>query len=113
LYIPPVPLELESRLLQYSIGSMMGWPPSEARRGKLRHGAWERNLIKLRSFPGLLATHAMHRAIELGFGLRRRGITIPVTGCVIAAATESTGASILTLDEHFAHLAREANVEIR
>jgi predicted nucleic acid-binding protein len=52
------------------------------------------------------------RAGELGFGLRRRGMTVPVTDCVIAAAAESIGAGILTLDQHFAHLAREADVEI-
>lgn len=53
------------------------------------------------------------RAGELGFRLRRRGITVPVTDCVIAATAESAGASIFTLDEHFAHLARESGVEIR
>lgn len=52
------------------------------------------------------------RAGELGLGLRRRGITVPVTDCVIAAAAESIGAGILTLDGHFTHLTREANVEI-
>lgn len=52
------------------------------------------------------------RAGELGFGLRRRGVTVPVTDCVITAAAESMGAGILTLDQHFAHLAREVDVEI-
>lgn len=52
------------------------------------------------------------RAGELGFGLRRRGITVPVTDCVIAAAAESVGAGILTLDQHFTHLARETDVKI-
>lgn len=52
------------------------------------------------------------RAGELGFWLRRRGITVPVTDCVIAAAAESAGASILTLDEHFTHLASESGVEV-
>lgn len=53
------------------------------------------------------------RAGELGFRLRRRGVAVPVTDCVIAAAAESAGAGILTLDDHFVQLAREADVEIR
>lgn len=53
------------------------------------------------------------RAGELGFGLRRRGITVPVTDCLITAAAECAGASILTLDGHFAHLARETGIEVR
>lgn len=53
------------------------------------------------------------RAGELGFRLRRHGITVPVTACVIAAAAESGGAGILTLDDHFVQLAGEADVEIK
>lgn len=53
------------------------------------------------------------RAGELGFGLRRRGITIPMTDCMIAAAAESIEADILTLDQHFRHLERSISVSIK
>lgn len=41
------------------------------------------------------------RAGGIGFELRRRGVTIPITDCVIAAAAEYIGGRILTLDAHF------------
>lgn len=53
------------------------------------------------------------RAGELGFGLRRRGITIPMTDCMIAAAAESIEADILTLDQHFLHLERSISVSVK
>lgn len=44
------------------------------------------------------------RAGMIGFELRRRGVTVPVTDCVIAAVAESIGGHILTLDGHFAQI---------
>lgn len=41
------------------------------------------------------------RAGEIGFELRREGITIPTTDCIVAAAAESIGGDLLTLDGHF------------
>lgn len=52
------------------------------------------------------------RAGELGFGLRRRGVTVPITDCVLAAAAETMGGRILTLDGHFEELAREADLQL-
>ena len=52
------------------------------------------------------------RAGELGFGLRRRGVTVPITDCILAAAAESVGGHILTLDGHFEELAREAALRL-
>ncbi|MGB3682562.1 MAG: PIN domain-containing protein [Rubrobacteraceae bacterium] len=52
------------------------------------------------------------RAGELGFTLRRRGITVPVTDCMIAAAAESAGGRILTLDSHFTELAKVASLDV-
>lgn len=46
------------------------------------------------------------RAGDLGFDLRRRGVTVPVTDCVIAASAETIGGRILTLDGHFEEIAR-------
>lgn len=43
------------------------------------------------------------RAGRIGFELRRRGVTIPITDC-IAAAAESIGGRILTLGTHFAKI---------
>jgi predicted nucleic acid-binding protein len=52
------------------------------------------------------------RAGRLGFELRRRGVTVPTTDCVIAAVAESVGGRILTLDDHFEELARAASLTI-
>lgn len=52
------------------------------------------------------------RAGRLGFELRRRGVTVPVTDCVIAAAAETIGGQILTLDGHFEELARVASLSV-
>jgi len=52
------------------------------------------------------------RAGRLGFELRRRGLTVPVTDCVIAAASEQTGGHILTLDGHFHQLAEVAPLTV-
>lgn len=43
------------------------------------------------------------RAGEIGFKLRRKDVTIPVTDCIVAAAaeSESIGGNLLTLDGHF------------
>ena len=50
------------------------------------------------------------RAGMLGFELRRRGVSVPTTDCVIAAVAESVGGRILTLDGHFEELARAASL---
>lgn len=52
------------------------------------------------------------RAGRLGFELRRRGVTVPTTDCVVAAAAESIGGRILTLDGHFEELARETSLKL-
>ena len=50
------------------------------------------------------------RADGLAFGLRRRGVTFPLPDCVIAAAAESTGCALLTLDGHFGEIARVSSL---
>ena len=52
------------------------------------------------------------RAGRLGFELRRMGVTVPVTDCVLAAACEYAGGHILTLDTHFQRLAEIASLTI-
>ena len=52
------------------------------------------------------------RAGRLGFELRRRGVTVPTTDCVIAVVAESVGGRILTLDGHFEELAPAASLTI-
>lgn len=52
------------------------------------------------------------RAGGLGFELRRRGITVPVTDCIIAAASETVGGRILTSDRHFESLADVATLTL-
>jgi predicted nucleic acid-binding protein len=50
------------------------------------------------------------RAGMLGFELRRRGITVPTTDCIIAAAAESIGSRVLTLDAHFGEISKVASI---
>lgn len=52
------------------------------------------------------------RAGRLGFDLRRLGVTVPITDCIIAAAAESIGGLVLTLDRHFEELTRVADLEL-
>lgn len=52
------------------------------------------------------------RAGRLGFELRRRGVTVPTTDCIIAAGAESAGGNILTLDGHFEELAQVASLRL-
>lgn len=52
------------------------------------------------------------RAGRLGFELRRRGVTVPVTDCVIAAAAETIGGRMLTLDGHFEEFALVASLTV-
>lgn len=52
------------------------------------------------------------RAGRLSFELRRRGVTVPITDCLIAAVAESIGGRMLTLDDHFAQIAEVATLTI-
>lgn len=59
------------------------------------------------------ATRAVYdRAGGLGFELRRRSITVPVTDCIIAAASETVGGRILTLDNHFVDISEVADLTV-
>ncbi len=53
------------------------------------------------------------RVGRLGFEMRRLGVTVPVTDCIIAAGAESVGGHVLTLDGHFEELARVASLDLR
>jgi len=53
------------------------------------------------------------RAGRLGFEMRRLGVTVPVTDCIIAASAETVGGHVLTLDVHFEQLARVASLDLR
>ena len=52
------------------------------------------------------------RAGGIGFELRRRGVTVPITDCVIAAAAESIGGRIFTLDSHFAEISEVSEITV-
>jgi predicted nucleic acid-binding protein len=52
------------------------------------------------------------RASTLAFELRREGITVPITDCIIAAASEFVGGRILTLDTHFQEIAGIASLTL-
>jgi predicted nucleic acid-binding protein len=52
------------------------------------------------------------RAGRLAFELRRKGITVPITDCMIAAASESAGGCVLTLDAHFQEIAEISSLTV-
>ena len=77
----------------------------------------ESEMSRLRTALGTVAyietsRETYERAGSFGFTLRRRGITVPVTNCVIAAAAKSAGGRILTLDTHFTELAKVASLDL-
>ena len=77
----------------------------------------EAELSRLRSALGALKwvgamREIYERAGGIGFELRRRGVTVPITDCVIAAAAESIGGRILTLDSHFEEISEVASLTV-
>ena len=77
----------------------------------------ERELYELHAALGAVvwieATRETYaRAGRLAFELRRKDITVPITDCVIAAASESAGGCILTLDEHFQEMAEISSLTV-
>ena len=52
------------------------------------------------------------RAGRLAFELRGKGLTVPITDCVIAAASESAGGCVLTLDVHFQEIAEITSLTV-
>lgn len=77
----------------------------------------ERGVSELRYALGAVAwaetsREVYSRAGDLGFELRRRGVTVPVTDCVIAASAETIGGRTLTLDGHFEELAKAASLTL-
>lgn len=49
-------------------------------------------------------------ASELGFNLRRVGLTVPATDLIIAASTIRADATLYHLDAHFESIARHSNL---
>jgi predicted nucleic acid-binding protein len=57
---------------------------------------------RLTALPFLETTFAVwRRAGELSFGLRRRGVTLPLSDLVVAAAAMEHRCRVYTLDPHF------------
>jgi len=52
------------------------------------------------------------RAGELAYSMRRKGRSIGLSDCYLAAAALARGASILTLDRHFRELKREVSLRL-
>jgi predicted nucleic acid-binding protein len=77
----------------------------------------ERELSELHTALGAVvwieATRETYaRAGRLAFELRRKGLTVPITDCVIAAASESAGGRVLTLDAHFREIAEISSLTV-
>ncbi|NJL28623.1 MAG: PIN domain nuclease [Thermoanaerobaculia bacterium] len=47
-------------------------------------------------------------SIDLGFGLRRKGITVPATDLIIAASALRAGALLYHLDSHYDQIAQHS-----
>jgi predicted nucleic acid-binding protein len=52
------------------------------------------------------------KAYELGFNLRRKGITVPHTDILIAACALSKGCTLVHADNHFDLIAQHVNLNI-
>jgi predicted nucleic acid-binding protein len=77
----------------------------------------ERELSELHAALGAVvwieATRETYaRAGTLAFQLRRKGITVPITDCIIAATSESAGGRVLTLDAHFHAIAEISSLTV-
>lgn len=77
----------------------------------------EGELSRLRAALGAVkwvatSRETYERAGDIGFELRRRGVTVPITDCVIAAAAESIGGLILTLDSHFTEISEVSTLTV-
>lgn len=77
----------------------------------------EDELSRLRAALGAVSWIETSREIYertggISFGLRRRGVKVPITDCLIAAAAESIGGRILTLDRHFAEISKVAELTV-
>lgn len=53
------------------------------------------------------------RAAEMGYQLRRQGITVPVTDLVIAASAMQTNATLYHLDAHFDSIQEHCGLKAR
>ncbi|MFP3939016.1 MAG: PIN domain-containing protein [Thermoanaerobaculia bacterium] len=60
-----------------------------------------------------LGREQFDRACNLGFTLRRDGITIPATDLIIAASAITAGAELLHGDGHFDRIAEVSELEAR
>ena len=52
-------------------------------------------------------------AAEVGFRLRRQGITVPATDLIIAASAIGSRATLYHLDAHFDEIARHSSLDAR
>ncbi len=52
-------------------------------------------------------------ATELGFVLRRQGLTVPATDLMIAASAIRAGARLLHRDAHFDQVARQSELQVQ
>ncbi len=79
---------------------------SEAERDSLKE--------KLESLPVLpLGPSAWERAYDLGFTLRRQGLTIPTVDLIIAATAIESNSALLHHDKHFEMIARYSALKVR
>ena len=53
----------------------------------------------------ILDEHVFKRASEIGFDLRRKGLTIPGTDLIIAACAIVTNAELIHFDRHYKYIA--------
>ncbi len=58
-----------------------------------------------------LETKDFELAVELGFRLRRRAITVPTTDLIIAASAIRAGATLYHLDSHFNQVVEVATLK--
>jgi predicted nucleic acid-binding protein len=60
-----------------------------------------------------LGSHSFNLASELGFMLRRKGITIPATDLIIAASAVQHEATLYHVDSHYDMLAKHSALRVK
>lgn len=60
-----------------------------------------------------ISTSVFQRACDLGFELRRNGLTVPTTDLIIAASALEAGVEVYHLDSHFQRIAEHSDLAER
>jgi len=100
-------------LLRYDLVFTSDMVKLELLSGTKTEKEFERLQTRLAGLVNIEADHSVwHRAFELGFSLRRKGLTIPHTDILIASCAMQIDAVLLHADAHFDLIASKASLRV-